>query len=326
MADQTLKDKIRNSNPFSGNLVPIFLVLLAMLLIVAITKLLREERGYVELIEELEQKTFGNRWVAAFELSKYLSSSAIPKSELPWLLGKLTELYDQNTQDPRTRQFLVVSAASTKHPAALALLIKGLADPDSQTRFSSLSSLALLPRDLAASIPVAQLEALLSHEDPGLVQAAIAVLHYFSLIQTKDSILKVLTGFADKHPSEIIRLTSSIALIPNCNQQCQKQLHRIVQWKFKSQNSSLPLENLSSAKSGALDLNDLAIESLQMNLIMGLKKVFAGASDEVQPPSNLASNSDWEAVYRPLVEQLEELTQSEQVKVQAKSLLLLLKK
>ena len=61
----------------SGIAVPIAIILIGALIIFGVTKMLSTGKNYRDLVEELHSKTFGNRWVAAFELSKFIASEKI---------------------------------------------------------------------------------------------------------------------------------------------------------------------------------------------------------------------------------------------------------
>ena len=81
----TLKDEI--SNPSSGFMVPIAILIGGFLIIWGITKMLDGgTSGYKRLVEDLQSKTFGNRWVAAYDLSKYIAGNQIPKEDVAWLI------------------------------------------------------------------------------------------------------------------------------------------------------------------------------------------------------------------------------------------------
>jgi Sec-independent protein translocase protein TatA len=83
-------------------MVPIAIVLVGALIIFGITKMLSTERSYKDLVQEMQSKTFGNRWIAAYELSKQIISEQIPEEEKPWLVENLADIY-KNTPDPRTK-------------------------------------------------------------------------------------------------------------------------------------------------------------------------------------------------------------------------------
>ena len=81
-------------NPFVGSLVvPIAIVLFGSLIIFGVTKMLSAERSYKDLVQEIQSKTFGNKWVAAYELSKQINSSQIPVEDYPWLIENLSLAY-----------------------------------------------------------------------------------------------------------------------------------------------------------------------------------------------------------------------------------------
>lgn len=98
--------KMLESSPLSGIAVPIAIVLVGALIIFGVTKMLSSGKNHRDLIDEMNSKTFGNRWVAAYELSKFLASSRIPKEDMPWVIENLSKVYRESV-DPRTRNFVV---------------------------------------------------------------------------------------------------------------------------------------------------------------------------------------------------------------------------
>lgn len=105
--------KMLESSPFSGIAVPIAIVLVGGLIIFGVTKMLSSGKNHRDLIDEMNSKTFGNRWVAAYELSKFLASSKIPKEDMPWVIENLSKVY-RETVDSRTRNFVVLALGSLK--------------------------------------------------------------------------------------------------------------------------------------------------------------------------------------------------------------------
>src|SRR5690606_19382039 len=103
--------KMLESSPLSGIAVPIATVLVGALIIFGVTKMLSTGKNHRDLIEEMNSKTFGNRWVAAYELSKFLASERIPKEDMPWVIENLAHVYT-GTIDPRTRNFVVLALGS----------------------------------------------------------------------------------------------------------------------------------------------------------------------------------------------------------------------
>ena len=76
----------------SNFVIPFAIVLIGSLIIFGVTKMLTTDRGYKDLVRELHSKTFGNRWIAAFELSKVISANGVPEDEVPWLVENLEDL------------------------------------------------------------------------------------------------------------------------------------------------------------------------------------------------------------------------------------------
>lgn len=161
-------------NPFVGSLVvPIAIVLFGSLIIFGITKMLSSERSYKDLVLEIQSKTFGNKWVAAYELSKQINSSQIPKEEYPWLILNLTEAYKQSI-DPRTRGFIIAALGALKTEMALPTLQMALSDSDLDVKFHAIVSMASMPKDV--KFDWSKLLTLLSANEPILRQAALLAL------------------------------------------------------------------------------------------------------------------------------------------------------
>lgn len=144
MSTGASKKKLLENPIANGIVVPIAIVLVGAVVVFGVTKLLSSERSYKDLVREMHTKTFGNRWVAAFELSKLISSEQIPQEDIPWLIDNLREIYDE-AQDPRTRQFTVVAAGALRNNSNLSLLEKAVEDSDEKVRFHAVVSLGNLP-------------------------------------------------------------------------------------------------------------------------------------------------------------------------------------
>ncbi len=97
--------------------LPIAILLSAALIIFFVVRLVSNEKDYKDLLYDLDSSRFGNKWVAAFELSKALSRGDIPEHEKGPLATKLIELY-QGTEERRTREFLLIALASLKQASA----------------------------------------------------------------------------------------------------------------------------------------------------------------------------------------------------------------
>jgi hypothetical protein len=194
-------------NPIIGSMVvPVAIVLVGALIIFGVTKILSTERDYKDLVREMHSKTFGNRWVAAYELSKLISSSQIPGDDVPWLIENLNEIYTE-ASDPRTRQFCVVAMGAMRSNLAVPYLMKSLYDSDSKVRFHGIVSLGNTPAPLPVSDWSKPIE-FLSDKDAGIVQAAILALATHRVVGAESGIVKLLT-----HPNQKISFSAALALI-----------------------------------------------------------------------------------------------------------------
>lgn len=177
-------------NPFVGSLVvPIAIVLFGSLIIFGITKMLSSERSYKDLVGEIQSKTFGNKWVAAYELSKQINSAQIPKEDYPWLIANLSDAY-KNSVDPRTRGFIIAALGALKTDLALPILQTGLDDPDLDVKFHAVVSIASMPKGI--SFDWAKLISLLESKEAILKQAAVLALATHSVPDAQAPIRKLL--------------------------------------------------------------------------------------------------------------------------------------
>ena len=139
-------DKKLLENPFVGSLVvPIAIVLVGALIIFGVTKMLSTESSYKDHVRELQSKAFGNKWIAAYELSKKIGSSQIPPEDIPWLVESLSDVYT-NSPDPRTRDFVVVALGGLRTELAFPILELALKDKSSDVRFHTLVALGNMPQ------------------------------------------------------------------------------------------------------------------------------------------------------------------------------------
>ncbi len=206
MSEQPKTQKKILENPFVGSLiVPIAIVLVGALVIFGITKMLSSERSYRDLVEEIQSKSFGNKWVAAYELSKQINSAQIPAEDYPWLMTNLGEAYDHSV-DPRTRGFIIAAVGALKTQLALPLLSKSLDDQDTDVKFHAIVSLANMPKGL--NFDWAKVLVFLSSDEIVLKHAAILALATHSVPQAQVPIKKLLTD-----SNIIIRYASAVALI-----------------------------------------------------------------------------------------------------------------
>ncbi len=196
-------------NPFVGSLVvPIAIVLVGALIIFGVTKMLSSERSYKDLVNELQSKTFGNKWVAAYELSKQINSSQIPQSEYPWLIENLTEAY-KGAVDPRTKGFIVAAMGSLKSDLALPMFQISIADPDLDVQFHTLVALGNANKGINFDWkPVLNILNLTGDEFLSLKQAAVLALATHKVPEAQSQIQKMLSD-----SNSLLRYSAATALI-----------------------------------------------------------------------------------------------------------------
>lgn len=194
-------------NPILGSLVlPIAIILIAGLIIFGASKLLFTERTYKDLVSEMSSKTFGNRWIAAFELSKLLATSSIPQNEIPSLVEDLTQIY-KTTDDIRTKDFLIVAIGTLKSESSLPLLAFVLEnEKDPNILFHAIIALGNMPPGIAFDFK--NLMGFLDSPDVALNQAAILALASHKVAEANPKIESFLTS---KELS--LKYSSAIALI-----------------------------------------------------------------------------------------------------------------
>ena len=193
-------------SPIVGSLtVPIAIVLVGALIIFGISKMLTSEKSYKDLVNELHSKTFGNKWVAAYELSKQLNSSQIPKEDYPWLVENLSLAYKESI-DPRTRGFIVAALGSLRNNATLPLFIIALQDSNAEVKFHALVALSNLPKGIKLDwTPVTNF---LTSEDDLLKQAAVLTLATHHVAESQALIRTVLQS-----PTPLLKYSAANALI-----------------------------------------------------------------------------------------------------------------
>jgi hypothetical protein len=160
--NQTPPKKILESSPLSGIAVPIAIVLVGALIIFGVTKMLSSGKNHRDLVDELNSKTFGNRWVAAYELSKFLAGNKIPQEDIPWVIENLVSVYE-NSADANTRNFVVVALGSLNNVLCVDLLNKALNDPDPKTKFNAAVALGNMP--LGTNIDWQKMEELVKQDE-----------------------------------------------------------------------------------------------------------------------------------------------------------------
>lgn len=254
--------KILESSPLSGITVPIAIVLVGALIIFGVTKMLSTGKNHRDLIEEMNSKTFGNRWVAAYELSKFLAGQKIPTEDMPWVIENLSQVYKE-TIDARTRNFVVLALGSLNNPLSLPVLNTALDDQDPQVKFNAVVSLGNMT--LGSEIKWDKIEAMLLQDtDPGLKQVALLTMATHNHPNTEEKAVSLLNS-----SEKTIRYAASIVLV-----------------KFKNLEAIVVLKEILNLKydvAKANELNGSQVESLKMSVLENLEKYkWLELSDVVQ--------------------------------------------
>ena len=193
-------------NPLIGSLVvPIAIVLIGALIVFGVTRMISAEQSYKDLVREMQSKKFGNRWVAAYELSKLISTKSIPEEDVPWLMGELSGLYATST-DARAKEFLIVAAGAMQREESLPLLMLGLNETDSKVLFHSIVALGNMPKGM--KVDWSKVLPFLDSKDQALQMAAMLSLATHK-VENADTKIKILLGNSDKS----LKYTAATALI-----------------------------------------------------------------------------------------------------------------
>ncbi len=243
--------KILESSPLSGITVPILIVLVGALIIFGVTKMLSSGKDHRDLVEELNSKTFGNRWVAAYELSKFLAASKIPPEDMPWVIENLSQVYRESV-DARTRNFIVLALGSLKNPLTLKTLNAALDDQDHQVRFNAVTSLGNMSQDSEIDWP--KVEAMLSNsDDVGLKQVALLTIAAHKRANTQEKALPLLQS-----SEKSLKYSAAIVLISSQNPEAIPVLEEIMNLRY------------DVSEAGAF--NGAQVESLKVNVLENIEK------------------------------------------------------
>ncbi len=238
--------KILESSPLSGIAVPIAIVLVGALIIFGVTKMLSSGKNHRDLIEEMNSKTFGNRWVAAYELSKFLAAQKIPKEDIPWVIENLASVYETSA-DANTRNFVVVALGSLNNPLSINLLNKALNDPDPKTRFNA--AVALGNMSQSDSIDFKKIAELAKQdEDVGLKQVSLLALATHKIPETESLALGLLNS-----SEKTIRYAAATVLINYKREEALPVLKEIMALRYDV--------------AAAGELNGAQVEGLKMNVL-----------------------------------------------------------
>lgn len=235
--------------PLMGGIaVPIAIVLVGVLIIFGVTKMLSNDRSYKDLVSELHSKTFGNRWVAAYELSKLMSSNQIPKEDIPWLVENLSSIYKKSV-DARTRNFIILALGSLKHKAVVPTIAMAINDKDDKVKFNAVVSIG--NQNKGIDVDWKQIAALLKGSDPGLRQVAAYAIAQHGKSEFEKDIVQLLSD-----AERSVKYSAAVALI-----------------NFKNESASKTLvEVLSLVEKKDKQFNEAQVEAMKLNAINAIGK------------------------------------------------------
>ncbi len=243
--------KILEKSPLSGITVPILIILVGAFIVFGVTKMLSTGKDHRDLVDELNSKTFGNRWVAAYELSKFLASKKIPQEDMPWVIENLSRVYFESVDD-RTRNFVVIAIGSMNNPLALPVLNKALEDSDPQVKFNAVTSIGNMTS--TENIEWTKVEALLSQEqDTGLRQVALLAIAAHNRPNLEDKAIPFLQS-SEKN----LRHAAAIVLVSKKNERAIPVIEEILGLRY------------DVAEAG--QLNGAQVEGLKVNILENIEK------------------------------------------------------
>ena len=285
MSEQNTSKKILESSPLSGIAVPIAIVLVGGMIIFGVTKMLSSGKDHRDLVEEMNSKTFGNRWVAAYELSKFLAAQKIPKEDMPWVIENLSRVY-KDSVDARTRNFVVLALGSLNNPLSLNVLNAALDDQDPQVKFNAIVSLGNM--SIGSDIKWEKIEAALQDsQDVGLRQVALLTMAAHNRPNIEEKALSLLDS-----SEKTLKYSSAIVLIQRKKLEAIPVLEEIFALRY------------DVAESG--QLNGAQVEALKINVLENIEK------------------SKWNALYN-LIKKVEQDDSNVKVNTKAKQVLKILK-
>ncbi len=164
-------EKILEKPLMGGIAVPVAIVLVGALIIFGVTRMLSVGKTYRDLVSELHSKTFGNRWVAAYELSKVIASKQVPEKDLPWLVENLSTVY-KNSIDARTRNFIILAIGSIGTKDCLETLKLAINDKDAQVKFNAIVSIGNFDSSMLEGFDWSVITKLLESTDAGIRQVS----------------------------------------------------------------------------------------------------------------------------------------------------------
>jgi hypothetical protein len=247
------ENKILEGSIFGNLMIPVAIVLVGALIIFGVTKMISTERSYKDLVNEMQSKTFGNRWIAAYELSKQITASQIPESDIPWLVTNLKEVFD-SARDPRTKEFIVVAIGALHHKNTISFLTKVLGLNDPKMSFHAIVAIG----NMKGPIPMewSKLENFLDSKDEGLQQAAILTLSTHRVGTSEIRIQNFLN-----HERSSLRYSSALGLINFKNTNAISVLKEIL---------NIKTAGVTQTPKGQIGANDIL--GLKLNILHAARR------------------------------------------------------
>lgn len=238
--------KLLESNPVMGSLmVPIAIVLVGALIIFGVTKMLSNDHSYKDLVHEMRSKAFGNKWIAALELSKVISAGAVEEEDIPWLVENLKDVYATSV-DPRTRDFVVVAIGALGNEGGLPVLESALKEDKPEINFHAMVALSKMPKGILFNWEL--VKSFLNKNDAALEQVTILTLATHEVKGTEDLFVKKLQselGFS-------VRYAAATALIAFKNNEARKTVDEILMLNDTSLGKKLTVQEIRGLKYNVL--------------------------------------------------------------------------
>jgi hypothetical protein len=281
-----------NTILLSSVVIPAALALAGGLLVYFISQALTYDRDHRDLIREVRTRTFGNRWISAYELSKYLLNNRIPAKERPWVRENLIEMYTQaqNKGDDLRLQRFSLAALGTmgafgakNGDAIISIVENAVFSKHPELIFQGLYILGNI--DQGVPFPWQKfLKAMERLNDYGHLQMAIFTLVKHQVPGRRTLFLKFLN-----HPNETVTYAAAVGLIEFQDTKAMPLLWEIINWRISK-------TDLSSNE-------EKSRESWQLNLLRAFERF------------------PW-PLFRNSVSELSKQKENQMVAIKAKTLLL----
>jgi hypothetical protein len=155
-------------------LIPLMVVGMVALVYGGFRMLLVQEGTPEEFLRDVQMGGRDRRWPAAYELSRLMSDPEV-ESKHPGLGAAIVQAFEDSAgDDPRVRRYLALAVGRLATPPsrAVAVLVEGLRDDDTETQISVMWALAALGN---ASI-IGEIDLMYASSDAGVRKMAVYAL------------------------------------------------------------------------------------------------------------------------------------------------------